>query len=507
MATLYLSKKISLELAKDFIKSFSTEESGIGYVFFGKPNSYIGGIEEITENLLTENEIWNTMFAAKRILGTNLNLALKVNPWTIGEYVKYDNNLTSFENTYVTTEQGSIISVYKCLNNNYDYINSAISASNTAPIGDYTINNGIVDSGLDGYIWKYMFSIDRNDFADFITTTHIPVPDSIKESFNTSNQNLIEGAIYSVVMTNVGSAYQSSVQIVSPPGTDYLAATNQITLVSVSNVAVNMSVTGNGVPSGTYVTAVDNGLSQITLSQSTTSNGNTLYFDTRVVFEGDGKNALATANVHPTGSIDKIIMSTYGSDYSTANVLIYGLGSGATARAILSPKFGHGFNPAKELSANSVIISVNLSEYETSTNNEIRQVGIVKSPYKYGSSVALTSNEASLNVDQFYTITLTTGSSYTLDEYVYQGDSAATANFSGYVYDQDESSIKLTGVKGTFTLGTPVIGDSSSVSRAAIDIQYPFFEKNTGDILYVENRDPIVRNPGQNENFKFVFRF
>jgi len=104
-------------------------------------------------------------------------------------------------------------------------------------------------------------------------------------------------------------------------------------------------------------------------------------------------------------------------------------------------------------------------------------------------------------------LTLTPGSAFTLDEYVYQGTSANNATAYGYVYSQSATQIKITKVQGTFAVGLSVIGASSGVSRTVVSSIDPEFEPYTGDILYVENAVKTDREDGQAENIRFVLQF
>ena len=78
-------------------------------------------------------------------------------------------------------------------------------------------------------------------------------------------------------------------------------------------------------------------------------------FATRIYINGDGTGAVATANI-ANGAISKITLDVVVSGYTYANATIYGSGSSATARPVITPKYGHGYNPAKELVASNVMV-------------------------------------------------------------------------------------------------------------------------------------------------------
>jgi hypothetical protein len=234
-----------------------------------------------------------------------------------------------------------------------------------------------------------------------------------------------------------------------------------------------------------------------------------------VFIEGDGTLAAATANVS-NGAIAKITITVPGINYSYANATIYGSATGANTantRVVLTPKFGHGYNPAKELDATNVMVverigAVDSTENGTiSTSTSFRQYGLLRDPYKYGHISPLVSSNANTVISQTTNLTLIAGVDFTLDEFVYQGATANSAYFYGFVNSQTSNEVRLTKVQGTVTVGGTLIGATSGVSRTVVKAFDPEFEPYTGDILYAENVTKITRADGQAENVKFVIRF
>ena len=509
MATNYTAEKLSLFVAEQFNESFfEPEPTTIGYVFIGNHLPYIDEnvTPEINESDQTEKEVWDTMFAAKRITGTDINLVIPLSAWNTGvEYNQYDDRNPSTENIYVVNTANR--RVYKCLSNN------AGTLSTVLPSSDYTVNNGLISSS-DGYIWKYMFQYPEN--SKFETTNYIPVPTSANASgYNTTYSSLVEGGIHRILMTNVGSNYNHpAVRCVN-----FGPNKNTITMSSVSGIANNMIVTGTGILSNTLVTDINTGTSTIKLSRNTSTTTtatatNSLTFSTRVVITGDGTGAVATAiRTAASNTITGVRITNTGSNYTRGNVVFQGVGTGASARIIFAPKYGHGYNSAKELGAKSVMIAVQMGSSDTteggiiSPDTTFRQYGFLKDPHKYGNTAPLNSLTANTVVSQLYEITLTVGSPYTINEFVYQGTDATNSTFSGVVNSQSSSVIRLSNVKGSFVLGQTIKGASSSVSRSAIKIVYPEFQPYTGDILFVKNVSKVQRVYEQAEVLKFVLTF
>ena len=276
-----------------------------------------------------------------------------------------------------------------------------------------------------------------------------------------------------------------------------------------------MSVSGTGIPTGTIISTLDTPNNKITLSSAATSNGggagSNLSISTRVYFDGDGEDAAASATL-ANGTISKITLTTLGTSYTRCNVAIYGSGTNANARAIIAPKYGHAKNPAKDLLATNVMITSRIGDVDSteggliSTSTSFRQFGLLRNPHKYGQSAVANNSTANAVISQSRTLTLTPGSSYTLNEYVYQG-AANNATAYGYVYSQSATSAKITQITGTFTVGLSLVGATSGVSRTIVASANPEFEPYSGDILYVENATKTDRQDGQSENIKFVIQF
>ena len=211
------------------------------------------------------------------------------------------------------------------------------------------------------------------------------------------------------------------------------------------------------------------------------------------------------------GNIFDIINAFTGGAF--ANASIFGSGSGANTRVIISPKWGHGFNPAKEIDASNVMVNERIGSVDSteegliSIDTAIRQYGLLRDPYKYNSISPVISSNANTVISQTTNLTLVAGVNFTLNEFVFQGVSANTATFYGRVNAQSANEVRLTRVRGSASVGGTLIGATSGVLRTIVKENKPEFEPYTGDILYAENVQKIERADGQAENIKFVIRF
>ena len=517
MATFYTSKKLSFNNAEQFKESFyEPEPATVGYVTIGNhvPYANESSPNSIVDSVSDEKSVWDNMYAAKKITGNDVELVIPRVNWTSStKYKQYDdiisvddlligNTTINVKPMYVLTSSRN---VYKCLSNN------SSANSTVEPSGDFTTANGTI-STADGYIWKYLYNVKPTN--RFLTTDWIPAPISTnKLDYNVSQTSPIDGEVTTIVVTNGGTGYAHPTINASAFGT----GVTTITLANTTNVAANMIVTGTGIATGTLVTAVNSVTSIITIDTATSANGggttaNALSFLTRIYIQGDGASLEASANI-VNSAISKVTVDVTGTGYSYANATIYGSGTGANTRVILPPKFGHGFNSAKELDATNVMISERIGSIDStengliSTSTSFRQYGLLRDPYKYGNTSPVISSNANTVISQTTNITLIAGTNFELNEFVYQGAAANSAYFYGFVNSQTANEVRLTKVRGTITVGGLLIGANSGVNRTVVKLTNPEFQPYTGDILYAENIQQVTRADGQAENVKFVIRF
>jgi hypothetical protein len=525
MSTQNISRKIRFKTAKRFKESFvENNQFNVGYVTLGKSLPYENENEpdNLVDTVKQEKEFWDNMFAAKKVVPGDVELVIKRYQWQSGNrYKQYDDTKTLEFLLSETIDDEDIVypmyvinsegNVYKCLCNNVS------SISDIEPTGDYSENDGFIsttDEGGDScYLWKYMYSIRPSN--KFLTNEWMPVPGTINSltavEYNMDESNFVDGGLNKIIVTNRGSGYVHSTLVLN----SFEEGQTVLTVPTTENIAVNMLITGTGISVGTFITAVSVELNRITISSPTTSAGggisNPVSFKTRVVIEGDGTGT--TTDVRLIGDqIEKIDVTTTGVGYNFANIIIYGSGTDAEARAVLPPKFGHGYNPANELGATSVMISQRIGEVDSTegglitVDNSFRQYGLLINPHKYNESEPVTSSNADSVVSQTLDVTLLAGDSYPLNAFVYQGPEEKPT-FSGYINNQDAQTIRLTNTLGDVTIGTLMYSTDSSVTRPVASVSFPKLEPYTGDMIYTKNTTAVERTQGQSEEIKFVIQF
>lgn len=523
----YVSKKLEVFSSKAFRDSFKESfPRKVGYIFLSKSSSFPNEnvAPNIQDTVSQEKQIWNDMILAKKVIPKDVELVIPKYVWEANtQYKQYDDTITlgnlligsaNVSPMYVMNADGD---VYKCLSNNQNAL------STDEPIGNFTVNDGFIQT-LDGYLWKYMYNVKISN--KFLTSEWMPVPyiqaNTDFTSYNYSSSSAIEGTLNKIVVTNRGSNYfHPKVNVAAfSTGVTELLITDDIDLTVSNTVNVNMLISGTGIlQNQTYITTIDPAKPKtLILSQPTIAAGggntsaNIISILTRVVVDGDGSNTITSVSlITSNNTINKIEVVNAGINYNVANVIIYGSGSGATARAILPSKFGHSYNPAIELGASNVMILSRIGEIDATENDSIptdiffRQYGLLVNPYKYNENEPMSSNTIDV-VSQTLDLTLLSLSSFTIGEKVYQG-SANTPSFVGYVVYQNSNIVKLNNVYKTPIAGSLIIGSQSGNKNSIVGVKYPDLKPYAGDIIFARNILKVQRSIAQAEEIKLVFQF
>lgn len=297
----------------------------------------------------------------------------------------------------------------------------------------------------DGYIWKYVYTLSAEEKLRFLTQSFIPVR-TITENDNSQQWLVQENAIDGAI----------HVIKVTDGGSNY----------SANDVAV--SITGDG-----------------------------LY-----------ANAFAVLNT-ASNTVQSIVVDNLGYGYTFANVAISSsYGSGATARAIISPQGGHCSDPLTELGGSYLITNIQIRDTEggvLTTHNDYRQISLIEDPQLYGTTTV----SSAPAVSQLTVLSLNgTSVEYVEDEWVYQGSSLQSSFFTGYVVEWDSGNnvIKLSNTNGTPTKDL-LIGANTTAARFVAAITNPTLKPRSGNLLYTDNMTAIERADDQAEDYKIVLNF
>lgn len=412
------------------------------YLTFGKvdPWSNEASPDIANSSIATIYEVWSNMIGAKRVLGSDVCHMIPRFNWTSNTiYTAYDHmNPTLLDGNTKFYVMNSGYSVYKCISN----ANGAIST-----VEPTSVSTTSLASTSDGYIWKYMYTLNDSEVTRFLSYNYIPVKTLTADDGSLQyqvQQNAIKGAVRNIVITNGGQNYTNT-----------------------SNITI--TITGDGVSAA----------------------------------------AIPVLNTS-TNTISSIIVTDSGHDYSfaSASIVDKGLGSGATARVIIAPPGGHGSDPLYQLGGNNIMISTRVQYDENGvlpTSNELRQISIIKNPY-----IKATSNvSTNVAILQAKTLTVQGSGNYVPDEIVYQGTSLNTATFTGRVVSWDYTTNKLVLINtvGVPVASQSLVGTTSFTVRILAGYQNEALERYTGKMLYVDNIKPVTRSSDQIEEYRVVIKF
>ena len=206
-----------------------------------------------------------------------------------------------------------------------------------------------------------------------------------------------------------------------------------------------------------------------------------------------------------------LTVTNFGQDYNIATVVITGDGTEAAAYPVMSPPYGHGSDPVNELGGYYVGVNVRL-EYDDGlgdfiVENNFRQIGLIKNPMDAsGSTVA-----SDTTINGLSTIQLVSGTGFTTGDYI----TGTTSGSIAYIDEWDEVNLTIkfhqnnkTGY-GVFTNGEAIDGSLGGTGSLASSnaISNPEYTPFSGQIIFLENRDPINRSASQIEDVKVIIEF
>ena len=167
-----------------------------------------------------ENDYWDTMIALKKLNSDDIARVVRKITWSSGTtYEMYRDDYSRsnlspqtsstnlFDTNYYVMNQN--FRVYICLQNGTNPENTSGRPSLDEPLFTDLEPRSAVASG-DGYIWKYLFTIDPNSIIKFDSTSFIPLPQgwsSNNEVAAVRNNAATSGQLKIVTITNRGVGY------------------------------------------------------------------------------------------------------------------------------------------------------------------------------------------------------------------------------------------------------------------------------------------------------------
>lgn len=481
------------------------------------------------------------MFAQRVDAGDIVLLARRID-WTINTtYDAYDNALSNAlmsysgatslrdANFYVLNQDKR---VYKCISNNDD-VPSTVEPSSTST--DMFETN-------DGYVWKYMFTVSTSDQNKFLNADYIPI-----RKLTGADAFDVNGELDGVTLVTPGAGYTSTPTVVvngdgagatatatfdsgsgqvtgvtvTTPGEGYSFAIITLSGGGASTDATAVAVLGvpDGLPDNIVEsTAVDGSIDRIVMGKDASGNniiGNNYTAGTIVRILGDGTGATATVVPNSAGQIERVTVTSTGSGYTYANITFDLPGRpaeaiDAEARAVISPRGGHGANPTRELFADVLGLNISLADSSNADlvlDNDFRQISLVKNIRTSHSASTLwieetgtftyvmnvqSSEIANYNADDV--IITSSGGEFVVTQIIEKTDGTGDVHIV--------AELPLITVSDTFSNQTTTV-DLANINS----LTEPEMDRKSGEIFYVENRRNITRSESQVETIKSYMSF
>jgi len=516
------------------------------------------------DTLLEEKEVWHEMLSLKKISEMDATLVIPRVDWDLSKntvYVPFDDKDSNLYKHPTPAEAAAAqagayyASTFYCLNDEFDLFicleNGGGARSVEKPIKPPTATTLVDYRDLDGYLWKYVTTIKPSDASKFLTDSWIPV----KTLGNVPNngtfqwaveQNAVAGEALSFIVENGGSNYTKT-------------HTGQITSVAASgsNTLVSLSAIQNGVaPSdeaeyytggqlyvtdgagvGTSYTIIEyntaSGAREAKLSGAAPVDTTSVYtIGPRLVIESDSETPILARPVITNGAISKIRVSSRGLNATfvhatvAANSAQTSGGIRARVRAVLGPIGGLGKDPEKDLGAFFVMMSAKLAHAEGAgdfpIDNDYRQIGIIRDVKNVDGTLATANtliatkmlvltgvaagpDSAMFRPDEIFSISTDGGNAWTEAGRVLEYAENPNQLGSGYMtYFKTLGTISPELVANGTVLVRGADSRAQGTISSATDQEVKKFD---GEILYLENRRPILRAPDQIEDIKAIVEF
>jgi hypothetical protein len=500
--------------ADNFIESVTDPDNSY-YIFVGLSNPVGNGYGRSpdwnsdplapVDNFSYIRSCYDWMMYGRRITPGNIRRVIRRVDWTKG--TRYDQYRDDYSVYNVSPNSGSTrlydtnyyvlnsdFRVYECLSNGSSGDNPKGNGSEDEPNFVDTEPSAAGSSG-DGYIWKYLFTVSPADVIKFDSTEFITVP------------------------------------------SDWLT-TDSPQIVSIRE-------SGDSVIN-------DAQLKQIYIDERGAGYSGGAGQELPIIGDGTGARAVIDVN---SGQITNALVSKGGKGYTWGMVDLGSINSSASASAkldvIIPPSIGHGFDIYQELGTDRVLVYARFddSTQDFPIDTQFAQIGILRNPtindsitiftentFTSADSLKLTSYSGSLEVGDIveqstvdgiargYVISFNTETGvikYAQDRSLYYNPTTydntdyvgITTNGNQIPFISNDNNITGPGFSGA--LDTTFTGSTVTIGNRAVELGVEFTQgvarseinKPSGEILYLDNRPLVPRNPRQKEDVKIILEF
>lgn len=445
-----ITRQLRKILARNFFDGFNLNSNNY-YVGIGRPEQWDSSDNvPVPEDTITDiRQVRDQLMSVKKVQA--VSQVVPRNNWISGTiYSQYDDLISGYPTQpyYVKTDNNQ---VFVCLETGRNASGTIVPST----VEPQSSNDNSFRLG-DGYVWKFLYTISASSANQFMSSNFMPVS---KQGVTDSNSTGIElrhesvqnntkpAMITSIVLTNGGTGYTSrpTVGITAP--------------------------TGVGASASAFI---DSGLGIVT---------------------------------HITIDADSSTLAHGAAYYNTPTISITGGGgSGATARAVVAPDSGVGRDAREDLRSTAVMFHSQLEPDDSDfiTGQDFRQVSLWRDPREQSGSLF-----TDLTGNALDKLTLSsTVTAFTRDKKM-EGQTSGAIAFVDHIdsneifYHQTDSTGYIAFQDGEALQETNGAGDGI-IDSALIK---PKYDKNTGDILYIDNRAAVLRDTTQTEDVKIIISF
>ena len=484
---------------------FADVASSKYYMFVGKPSPWTseGAATDSAppapvDSISPESYYWDDMLAAKLISSKSYVIPRRdfatsvafdmyrhdVGGVTTGNYGTTKTTSSSgatnvFDSTYYfkTSEH----KVYKVLYNGDQLQTGASNISGSEP----TSVNAAPFWQDNNYYIKFMYTMTTSEVQNFLTTDFMPVKVN-------ANADAVRG-VYVFMVTSGGSGY--------PNGTFYTKLRGDG-----SNAKAKLVVAG-----GAIAEFGNNALSSTSYMENNGTGYSFANFDLR------------GTNIYTDANCTTLISGATLSDWNGATA--------GTIKAIIDPAGGHGSDDIAELGGHFIMLQAKLEPADSDVVqvNDFRRVGIVKNPKD--SATNNISTLATARTTNAILMAAGGNGNYQIDEKITQATTGAVGTvvewdatnrilyyvqevYENFGLDANKNLTAFSGANAvtganSSAVHTPAASTSGTTNGVVFASGYanPELSRDTGEIIYVENRRAISRASDQTEDIKVVVEF
>ena len=483
---------------------FADVTSSKYYMFVGKPSPWTseGAATDSAppapvDSIAPESYYWDDMLAAKLISSKSYVIPRRDYSTSVAfDMYRHDIGGTStgnYSNTKTTSSSGATNvfdstmyfktaehKVYKVLYNGDQLQTGAANISGSEP----TSVNAAPFWQDNNYYIKFMYTMTTSEVQNFLTTDFMPVKVNANSDANRG--------VYVFMVTSGGSGY--------PNGTYYTKVRGDG-----SGGIAKIVVAGNSISE-----FGNNALSSTSYMQANGTGYSFANFD------------LAGTNIYTDAAASSAIAGATLSAWNSATA--------GTIKAIIDPTGGHGTDDIAELGGHFVMLQSKLEPADSDVVqvNDFRRVGIVKNPKD-----SATNNVATLATARTTNAILMAAGgtgTFQIDEKITQASTGANGTvvewdatnrilyyvqekYTNYGLDANQNLTAFSGVNAVTGANSSAVHTPANTSGTTNGVVFASgyanseLSKDTGEIIYVENRRAISRASDQTEDIKVVVEF